>query len=154
MASWRLTCTPTGHESIDHDSWWDMNCNVRSHCHQHCILWSWWCKRKWLFKAFLKLKAYSAEAQRKVLLSLLTTLCKIGVLCFCKHRNYARKIDHNIFWVIWVNWFKFHGISNWRISYLNNMLCVFLMKTTPEFARTWNQILIKYLPTKEPKENF
>ena len=32
------------------------------------------------------------------------------------------------------------------------MLCVFLMKTTPEFARTWDQILIKYLPTKEPKK--
>ena len=31
------------------------------------------------------------------------------------------------------------------------MLCVFLMKTTPEFARTWDQILIKYLPTKEQK---
>ena len=27
------------------------------------------------------------------------------------------------------------------------MLCVFLMKTPPEFARTWDQILIKYLST-------
>ena len=33
------------------------------------------------FKAFLKLKAFSSSSQRKVLLSLLTTLCKIEVLC-------------------------------------------------------------------------
>ena len=39
------------------------------------------------FKAFLKLKAFSSSSQRKVLLSLLTTLCKIEVLCLANMRG-------------------------------------------------------------------